>query len=272
MKKIYRRVLSVVVLGIAFLYWQNNDIVVTKINVVNNKIPKGFEGYKILHISDLQNKTFGKGQKRLLRLAKKAKADAIFITGDLIDRNRTDLEAAMELIREVVGIAPVYYVSGNHEYSSGFYDDLILLLEAEGVNILENDQIVLQNNGDQIDLMGLVDIRINKNYSFVLNKMAKKCKTEFQILLSHRPEIFDMYVEKSIDIAFTGHAHGGQIHLPFVGGVFSPNQGFFPKYISGVYTKGDTSMIVSRGLGNSKFPFRIFNRPELVEVILSTGE
>jgi len=272
MKKIYRRILGVVVLGIAFLYWQNNGIVVTKINMENENIPKGFEGYKILQISDLHNKTFGKGQKRLVRLVKKAEPDVIFITGDLIGRNRTDLEAAMELIREVVEIAPVYYVSGNHEYSSGVYEDLILLLEIEGVNILENQQTVLKSKGDQIDLMGLIDIRANKNYSFVLNKMTKKCKTGFRILLSHRPEIFDIYVEKSIDIAFTGHAHGGQIHLPFVGGIFSPNQGFFPKYISGVYTKGDTSMIVSRGLGNSKFPFRIFNRPELVEVILSTGE
>ena len=272
MKKIYRRVLSVVVLGIAFLYWQNNDIVVTKINVVNNKIPKGFEGYKILHISDLQNKTFGKGQKRLLRLAKKAKADAIFITGDLIDRNRTDLDAAMELIHGIVGLAPIYYVSGNHEYSSGVYDDLILLLEAEGVHILENDQTFLERKGDKIDLMGLIDIRANRNYGFVLNKLLKNCKTEFQMLLSHRPEIFDLYVEKSIDVAFTGHAHGGQIRLPFVGGLFSPNQGFFPKYTSGVYEKDGSSMIVSRGLGNSKFPFRIFNRPELIEVTLFKGE
>jgi predicted MPP superfamily phosphohydrolase len=93
---------------------------------------------------------------------------------------------------------------------------------------------------------------------------------EFTLLLSHRPEMFDTYVEKDVDLVFSGHAHGGQFRIPFVGGVFAPNQGLFPKYDSGIYSEGNTTMVVSRGIGNSAFPFRINNRPEVILVELDT--
>lgn len=271
MKKYVRFLGMLSCLGSAFLYWQDNDVVMTKFSMKHPHLPKGLEGFKILHISDLQSKSFGKKQKYLMKEIKKTSPDMIVITGDLIDANRTDLDTAMDLIRQITPIAPVYYVSGNHEFRSGFYEELMTLLRWEGVILLDNDARKMKRKGSSFWLLGLADIRANQNYSFVLNKLAREKKKEFSILLSHRPEIFEKYAERKIDIAFTGHAHGGQIRLPFIGGLFSPNQGFLPKYTSGVYWKGDSAMVVSRGLGNSRFPFRIFNRPELIEVTLQRG-
>lgn len=256
----------------SFLYWQNNGLQVSRLEYYSKKLPSSFHGYQILHISDLQSKTFGKGQKRLIRKAENAAADAIFITGDLIDANRTDMEAAMDLIKRLTYIAPVYYVSGNHEFGSGLYEDFILFLEMEGVHVLENTSEKLERGGEKIDILGLADIRANKNYSFVLRKLAKNANEDFSILLSHRPELLELYASVGIDLTFSGHAHGGQIRLPFIGALFAPNQGFLPKLTSGLYYKENSSLVVSRGLGNSKFPFRIFNRPELVIVRLNSGK
>ncbi|NCC15642.1 MAG: metallophosphoesterase [Clostridia bacterium] len=254
-----------------FLYWQNNGLVLTQKTYTKN-VPEGFDGYKILQVSDLQNKTFGKNQARLLRKIQTATPDIIVITGDLIDRNRTDLDAAMEFVKGAVTIAPVYYVSGNHEHQSGCFDELLEKLTDTGVIVLENGKSIIERNGDSLEIIGLGDKRVNPYYAQVLATLLKGAdKDRFKILLSHRPELFETYVENGVHLAFTGHAHGGQIRLPFIGGIFAPNQGFFPTYTSGIYEKENTAMVVSRGLGNSTFPFRIFNRPELVMVTLEYG-
>lgn len=268
MKKTTKKLLSSIFCAAFFLYWEDNCLTVTKYHYENKRLPKSFDQFKILHISDLQSKSFGQGQIRILQAVEKAAADIIVITGDLLDANRTDLDAAMELIRKIVHFAPVYFVSGNHDCSSGCYDDLILCLQMEGVHILENDSAVLERGDDKIDILGIADIRTNKNYSFILKKLFRQKENEFSILLSHRPEIFDLYCKLQADLIFTGHAHGGQIRLPWIGGLFAPNQGFLPKYTKGLYEKNRSTMVVSRGLGNSKFPFRIFNRPELIELTL----
>ncbi|WP_312043947.1 metallophosphoesterase [Anaerotignum sp.] len=254
---------------VGFLYWQNNGLTLTQ-TTYSKKVPKGFDGYKILQVSDLQNKRFGQNQERILEKIRNAAPDIIVITGDLIDRNRTNLDSAMVFVEGAVNIAPIYYVSGNHEHQSGYFEELSEQLTEAGVTVLDNGKSVLQKNGDTIALIGLADKRVNPYYQAVLSTLTKGREEDtFQILLSHRPELFETYVESGVNLVFTGHAHGGQIRLPFLGGIFAPNQGFFPTYTSGLYEKKDTGMIVSRGLGNSTFPFRIFNRPELVMVTLS---
>lgn len=251
-----------------FLYWQNNGLILTQ-TTYTKKVPKGFDGYKILQVSDLQNKCFGQNQERILEKIRNAAPDIIVITGDLIDRNRTNLDTAMTFVEGAVNIAPVYYVSGNHEHQSGYFEELAEELTEAGVTVLQNGKSVLQKNGDMIELIGLADKRVNPYYQEVLATLLKGSEEDaFQILLSHRPELFEAYVASGVNLAFTGHAHGGQIRLPFIGGIFAPNQGFFPVYTSGVYEKKNTAMVVSRGLGNSTFPFRIFNRPELVMITL----
>lgn len=272
MKRMWKKILFCLIAVVGFLYWQDNGLMITKYNYRSKKLPKAFSGYKILQISDLQNKEFGKHHKKLVLAIEKQKPDYIVITGDLLDRNRTNIKSAMELINQIVKIAPVYYVSGNHEHQSGAYDILLSFLKQQGVFVLENEKEKIIKDSEYISILGLKDKSVNSQYNQVLSSLCQNQKTQFQILLSHRPELFSDYVENDVDFVFTGHAHGGQIRIPFIGGIFAPHQGFFPKYTSGIHTQNNTTMVVSRGLGNSTFPFRINNRPELVVVTLFSIE
>ncbi len=251
-----------------FLYWQNNGIVVSKYLYKNKKVPKKFDGFKILQISDLQDKMFFKNQSSLINKIKTLNADIIVITGDLLNCRHSNFKNAEEFIKKAIKISPVYYVSGNHELVSGLYYQALNMLNKLGVETLENKSVILKIDGDLIKIMGIKDIRENVNYKTEIKKMIKKSPDIFNILLTHRPELIDVYADCKVDIAFCGHAHGGQIRLPFIGGLFAPNQGILPKYTKGIHKKGNTSVIISRGLGNSIFPFRIFNRPEVVLVEL----
>lgn len=261
-----------------FCFWQNNSIVISNYTHRSRKIPSAFHGYKILHISDLHNKMFGKNQDYLIKKIKASSPDIIVITGDLIDRRRFDLDTAMCFINKAVDIAPIYYVSGNHEAWSGKYDQIKQSLKDAGVLILDDTSLELLKGENSIQLLGLSDPDfLTSNYLDGTNtkKLELQLKQwsndiNYKILLSHRPELFSLYIENNIDLIFSGHAHGGQIRLPFLGGLIAPDQGFFPKYTSGPYKNGNTTMFVSRGLGNSIFPFRVFNRPEIVVVTLKS--
>lgn len=262
----------------AFFKWQNNSITISEIVFKNDTIPKSFNGYKILQISDLHNKEFGSKQNKILAKIEKINPDIIVITGDLIDSNNTNIDVAMELIDGVINIAPIYYVSGNHEAWSGSYNDLKSKLENSGVVVLDNKKIEVFNHSDSIDIVGLADTSFiesdwleyggKSETKNLLNKLTKD-STNFKILLSHRPELFDIYSNSNVNLVFSGHAHGGQFRLPFIGGLIAPDQGFFPKLTEGIHTSNNTSMIISRGLGNSIIPVRILNRPELIVVTLS---
>ena len=252
----------------AFFCWQNNDVVVTKYDYINTEIPVDFDGFKILQVSDLHNKEFGTDQEVLVSLTKEIAPDIIVVTGDLIDSNHTDIDVVMEYISQAVLIAPVYFVTGNHEMWSEEYTTLAADLVKYGVVILDNKNIILTKNGGEISLLGLSDGDvISKESETVFDSAGNK----FCILLSHRPELLKEYAQKGVDLVFAGHAHGGQFRIPYLGGLFAPTQGLFPKYTSGVYTEADTTMVVSRGLGNSVIPVRVFNRPELVVVTLREG-
>ena len=266
--KILKKIMFCILVVAGYLYWQDNGIVITRYQYKNEKIPSSFCGYRILQLSDLQNKVFGKHHKKIVHLIKKENPDCIVITGDLLDRNRTNIDSAIELISKIVKIAPVYYVSGNHEHQSGKYNELIPLLKTSGVFVLENNKEIITKANEAISILGIKDKSVNANYQKILSVLSEIDKTDFQILLSHRPELLSSYSQYDIDIVLTGHAHGGQIRIPFIGGVFAPHQGFFPQYTSGTHTENNTTMIVSRGLGNSTFPFRVNNRPELVVVTL----
>ena len=267
----------IILILLAFFKWQNDGIVISNYEYKNSKIPQKFNNYKIVQISDFHNKNYkGKLSKKI----KNIKPDIIVITGDIIDRRKVRLNLVTDFIKEIKDIAPIYYVSGNHEFLSGAYNKVKELLEKEEVKVLDNSFIVLEKDKDKIGLMGVEDptSKYNpKHYTSknnikymksAIEKLNKERNTDFTILLAHRPEQFKLYVEEELDLVFTGHAHGGQIRLPLVGGLFSPNQGIFPKYTSGIYREKNTSMVVSRGLGGSAFPIRLFNRPDLVVVTL----
>lgn len=276
-RKIILFIASVSIGLFAFFRWQNNSITISEIVFKNDTIPETFKGYKILQISDLHNKEFGSKQNKILAKIEKINPDIIVVTGDLIDSNKTNINTSMELINKAINIAPIYYVSGNHEAWSGLYEDLKSKLENSGVVVLHNKKIKFFNNNDSIDIIGLADTSFiksnlleydsNVETNNLLNKLTKD-STNFKILLSHRPELFDIYSSSNVDLIFSGHAHGGQFRLPFIGGLVAPDQVFFPKLTEGIHSNNNTSMIVSRGLGNSIIPLRIFNKPELIVVTL----
>lgn len=262
-----------------YLFWQNNSIMVTQTTVNNAKIPASFNGYRIVHLSDLHNKRFGAAQSGLLSKIKEANPDIIVVTGDLIDRRRTNIGIAMEFINGAVAIAPVYYVPGNHEAWSGVYPELAALLENAGAIVLDNRKTTLAKEGEFITLYGAMDRKFRHAetaeesiamFEETLRALVDPGDTNYRILLSHRPELLDIYADKGMDLVFSGHAHGGQIRLPVIGAILVPDQEFPPKYTDGVYEKEQTTMVVSRGLGSSIIPIRTFNRPEVVVVTLKT--
>lgn len=272
-------VLLIILCGsIGFCLWQNNSITITKSDYINSKIPEEFNGFVIAHISDLHNKQFGKDQQYILSKLKNISPNTIVITGDLIDRRKYDLDTAMSFIEGAIDIAPVYYVSGNHEAWSGRYATIVKRLKEAGVHVIDDDVVKLLTGDSSIFMFGVKDPDfLTSSYLEGTDITAMKEHLEkwssyegFKILLSHRPELFDLYCQSNMDLIFTGHAHGGQFRIPFVGGLFAPDQGLFPKYTSGSHSKKSSTMYVSRGLGNSIIPIRIFNRPEIVVVTLRT--
>lgn len=258
---------------IVFAYIENNCITINEIEIENKKIPTGFNGYKIVHLSDLHNKSFGKDQKTLIRKIEKINPDLVVITGDIIDSRRYDEKPSLKLVEEISKTYPVYYVSGNHEMRSGKFPDLEVKLKKEGATVLRNEGKILKSGQDEIMILGIDDPTLFKKKESVvvdyeIKKAIKSNNNKYKILLSHRPEKFPVYINNKIDLSFCGHAHGGQVRLPLIGGIIAPNQGWFPKYTSGKYEDGISSMVVSRGLGNSRAPLRVFNRPEIVVVTL----
>ena len=250
-------VLLVVV--IIWIIWGNVALEIKTIKVSSKKIPQSFDGFRIAHISDLHNAEFGKGNAKLISKLKEAEADIIVITGDIVDSRRTDIEKALHFAGDAANLAPVYYVNGNHESR----------LDTADVS-RGDEEITLIGINDPRFGMKLVDDDMEQNIKHQIMSVVP-LNDNYKVLLAHRPEHFDFYADK-VDLVFTGHAHGGQFIIPFVGGILAPGQGLLPKYYDGLYEKGATDMIVSRGIGNSIFPFRINNRPVVVAVELEVLE
>lgn len=257
--------------------WGNTALMASTITISSSRLPSEFSGFRIAQISDLHNAEFGEDNAILLQIISKTAPDAIVITGDLVDAQHTDIDIALAFAEEAVRIAPVYYVTGNHEASLSQYNELKTGLETVGVVALEDSVVQLEHRGVSVTLIGLSDPNFTIK-SDMFNEVPAMINTKlndlmsgeksYTILLSHRPELFDTYVGCGVDLVLSGHAHGGQFRLPLIGGLVAPNQGLFPKYDAGLYTDGNTNMIVSRGIGNSVIPIRFNNRPEVVLVEL----
>lgn len=276
-KFIFLAVVAAVLVALAiWIAWGNTALELNTYTVSSAKLPESFDGYRIAHVSDLHNTEMGKDNEKLLAMLRDADPDMIAITGDLIDSRDTDIEIALQFVREAVKIAPCYYVTGNHEARVNEYGALKAGMEAAGVTVLEDVKTKISMEGETITLIGVNDPSYQTDYLFgdsetVMNTKLEDLHTEhdgFTILLSHRPELFDTYVDQDIDLVLSGHAHGGQFRLPFIGGLVAPNQGLFPEYDAGIYTEDNTNMLISRGVGNSILPFRINNRPEVILIEL----
>lgn len=272
MKKLIA-LIFVALLVLGFAWVNNNWIVTTEYSVQSEQVPDAFAGKRIVQVSDLHNAEFGDQQRSLLDKVEAANPDAIFITGDLIDSNNYDLERSLAAVDGLVEMSEVYYVIGNHEVSSNRLDDEIIpALEARGVEVLRNRSVMWEQDGEAIQIAGiddpLMDIYLHEE-EFTRNSIAEAGLNDaFTLLLAHRPEQLETYASEGIDVVFAGHAHGGQIRIPGLGGLFAPGQGWFPGMTEGVFESEDTQLILSRGLGNSGFPLRVFNLPEVVVVTL----
>lgn len=281
MKKLKPKHILLILLSLclaALLLWalcENTALEITEYTVTSDALPESFDGFRIAQISDLHNDEFGADNKTLLALLRETAPDIIVITGDLADAYDTDIDIALRFAGQAVTIAPCYYITGNHESSIVEYKTLRSGLQALGVTVLENQRIRLEQDGAAITLVGVTDpgFRIDPrlgNADAVMSGALDGLtgSDTYTLLLAHRPEFFDLYTEFGADLVLSGHAHGGQFRLPFIGGLFAPGQGFFPEYDSGLYTQSGTTMVVSRGIGNSAFPLRFNNPPEIVVVTL----
>ena len=249
--------LSIVIVIILFCNFQNKHLETTHYTYAAEQLDADLEGYRIVQISDLHNAKFGKNNQ---------KPDMIVLTGDLVDSNHTNVDRAVQFVDEIVKICPVYYVTGNHEYwlEKSEYDELMDGLIGAGVVILD-DQVVEISMGDaKFRLVGLDDKSLADGTLEALLSDEK----ELTVVLAHEPQYLVRYADTGVDLVLSGHAHGGQFRLPFVGGIVAPDQGFLPEYTAGEYYMDGTEMIVSRGLGNSVIPARLFNYPEIVCVEL----
>ena len=262
MKKRYIILICLCVLTL-WTIWGNTALEVNEWHIQSDRLPESFDGFRIAQVSDLHNTE----NDALLPLLEKAEPDVIVLTGDLIDSRDTDVAAALDFVREALNIAPCCYVSGNHESRVPERQELWAGLWELGVVMLDNASMELERDGETICLMGLADPDFGGNYGAMLEELTAG-ERGYTVLLSHRPELFGVYAEFGIDLVFSGHAHGGQFRLPFIGGLVAPHQGLLPEYDAGLFEQNGTAMLVSRGVGNSIIPIRFNNRPEIVVVIL----
>lgn len=275
-KKTFLIIAAVLVFFGIFSYVQNNALSVTEIKVRSDEIPEAFQGYTIVHLSDLHSKEFGDEQKTLVEKVRDLKPDVIFMTGDMIDANRYNEQATIDVVKQLSPHYPIYFVTGNHEAASGRFESFEKELQTHNVEILRNEYAKLTKDNQYIYVLGIDDPMFQAGTEDEVNVVRNGIKAAkegtdpngFHMLLSHRPEHFPAYIEANVDLVFSGHAHGGQVRLPFIGGLVAPGQGLFPEYTAGEYKEDNTSMVVSRGLGNSIIPQRICNRPEIVVVEL----
>lgn len=275
----------VILTAALFLYWSNESLTVSRYSVSLRSLPGAFDGCRIVQLSDLHNKRFGKKQARLLERVRACRPDYIVLTGDLADKRRTHGERflpAKELCEGLCRIAPVIAVMGNHETEKGRVGVMTAMLHDCGAAVLNDEITVLRRSGQTLPVIGLSDIAVSEErfgqkqgsatHLAVLSALYDEAGNGCAVTLSHRPHILSAYRDAEVPLVLSGHAHGGQVRLPGIGGLFAPEQGIFPRYTAGVHQRGNTTLIISRGLGNSLFPFRVFNRPEIVEIKLLKGE
>ena len=271
MKKIKKLIFLLAVIAVAFVCIVIINFVkldVSYYDIKNVKLPEDFNGYKIVQISDWHGR---KPDEKVIDKTREENPDIIVITGDFVDRFFTDTKNAGKMISQIKDIAPIYYVSGNHEAQNNNYDDFKQYLYSENITVLDNKSVIITKGSGKIRLAGVDDPFFYERFErFDLSFVESDGEEDiYTILLSHRPEYIEDYSRENIDLVLSGHAHGGLIRLPWIGGLTASGQGLFPKYAEGVYHMGDTDMVVSRGLGDSIVPVRINNNRELVIITLN---
>lgn len=249
-----------------------SELEITEYTLKDSRIPEDLDGYKIVQISDLHNKTFGAGQQELVSAIESCSPDLIVLTGDMYTQSDTNFDNVRSLLLEITTIAPVYSVSGNHEYLNyELYTELRKFYQSVGVLDLVDETVIIEVGDTDLLLHG-----INQEHCHALAEndtselhIPTLQEDEFGIILYHFANQFDA-LAPAIEghfCVFSGHTHGGIIRLPGLGGLISNDLSLFPPYDGGVYEKNGTYLISSRGLGDAFIP-RFNNNPEVVCVTL----
>lgn len=270
--KVKSRMISLIVfvllacLAVYIYHGLQTPLTVTTYNYHNKKIPSAFSDYTIVQISDLHCKNFGKNQSELISKIKAAKPDMIALTGDIVDEDHDSISSVEDLLKGIKDLAPIYFVTGNHELTSlaaTQYQELLALFQKYGVTDLDNDSVKLKKDGQSITLYG-------RQYfsQYLTDSLPIASDKDFDILLYHGSDNFKEIAPYHYDLILSGHAHGGIVRLPIWGGIFGNDGTFFPEYAGGEYTIGDATLISSRGLGDASIP-RFNNPPELVVIKLN---
>ena len=277
---------GIFILMYLYIKYNVNTLEVTKYVVENKKVPKEFDGYNIVQISDLHSKLFGENNKKLIQKIKSLNPDIVVVTGDLIDGENNNYNVALDFMKEISKLYRVYYIIGNHEqkslikkYKDEYKDYFNKLHQIDFVN-LDNNKVEIVKGDSNINLYGLTvpyscykylfdnQETTSIDIDFLEEKLGKVDREQFNILLAHTPFYFDEYEKWGADLTLCGHVHGGIVRLPLVGGLLSPDRKFFPKYDLGEYIKNKSTMIVSKGLGGSKVLIRVNCKPEIVNIKL----
>ena len=286
MYKIIFIFIGIFILMYLYIKYNVNTLEVTKYVVENKKVPKEFDGYNIVQISDLHSKLFGENNKKLIQKIKSLNPDIVVVTGDLIDGENNNYNVALDFMKEISKLYRVYYIIGNHEqkslikkYKDEYKDYFNKLHQIDFVN-LDNNKVEIVKGNSNINLYGLTvpyscykylfdnQETTSIDIDFLEEKLGKVDREQFNILLAHTPFYFDEYEKWGADLTLCGHVHGGIVRLPLVGGLLSPDRKFFPKYDLGEYIKNKSTMIVSKGLGGSKVLIRVNCKPEIVNIKL----
>lgn len=263
------------------LWLSYNWLTVSKFTVTDDKISGSF---RIVLISDLHEHRFGGGNEKLAEKIREQSPDLIIIDGDMINSDSENADTAVEVVRRLNGIAPVYYSLGNHEYDymAAGHGELPEELEAAGAEVLNYKNIDIEIKGNRIRLGGLYE------YGFETSMQSEEVNAgvteyleqytgtdRYLIMCAHRPESFypwDTADQWGIDLVLSDHLHGGQVIIPGVGGLYNPLDGFFAEFDYGQYKLGDSDMIITRGLGSNLKMLPRFNNPPEIAVVDVEGE
>jgi predicted MPP superfamily phosphohydrolase len=261
------------------IFLQNTLIEVSKYKIKSDKIPKEFNKFKIVHLSDFHSYGFFEDKFKLIEKINEEHPNIIVMTGDMVNKYDENFEKFLKLAEVLSKKYEIYYIIGNHEMRLK-KDDLnyiIQKLKKFGIKVLNDEKITIIREKEFINIYG---INIPLSYYKIVNKPTKveevinsvlnKCnEKEYNILLAHNPLYFEEYSKQNVDLILSGHVHGGMIRLPFIGAVLSPERKFFPKYSSGVYEINNKKLLVSRGIGHSRPGIRLFNKREIVSITLN---
>ena len=261
-------------LAAGFLLWGNCSLQTTETALVSPALPPAFDGLRIVELADLHGRVFGRGSRRLLAAVRRAEPDLICIDGDLFDEH-TDLAMLPPLLRGLCAIAPVYYVTGNHEWRVPGLRGILAQMRACGVTVLQDDWRVLRRGEDALIVAGTDDpcgpAERKTPAELIADIRAEAGEAAFLLLLAHRNDQLPQWSALGVQAVLAGHCHGGVVRLPFVGGLFGTDRRLFPARDAGLYRQGETALYVSRGLGYTNVHFRLFNRPEVAVIVLRRG-